>query len=80
MNSDKIIAIIVPDSAPSRRLMQNAKQNGTAIDATKGRKIRSLIMMENNQVVFSALNPDTILKHFEGNLSDNKNKEDGEIV
>ena len=55
VNSDKIIAIVLPDSAPSRRLMQNAKQNGNAIDATKGRRIRSVLIMENNQVVFSAL-------------------------
>ena len=61
INSDKIIAVVMPDSAPVKRLMQNAKKNGSAIDATHGRKVKSAIIMENNQIVFSALQPDTII-------------------
>jgi len=60
VNTEKIIAIVSPDSAPIKRLVQNAKENGTAIDATQGRKTKAVLVMENNQVVLSALLPDTI--------------------
>ncbi|SFK80106.1 hypothetical protein SAMN05216390_103302 [Lachnospiraceae bacterium KH1T2] len=68
VNADKIIAIIMPDSAPAKRLMQNAKKSGTAIDATHGRKIQSCLIMEGSQVVFSALTTETIVER----LSDSK--------
>lgn len=63
VNADKIVAIVQPDSAPSKRLMQNAKQNGSAIDATKGRRIRSVIILESGQVVLSALASETLMRH-----------------
>ena len=73
VNAGKIIAIISPDSAPAKRLVQNGKKEGTVIDATQGRKTKSCIFMENNQLVLSALLPETILDRF--NNSDNR-KED----
>lgn len=60
VNTEKIIAIVSPDSAPIKRLVQNAKEKGTAIDATQGRKTKAVLVMENNQVVLSALLPETI--------------------
>lgn len=60
VNTEKIIAIVSPDSAPIKRLVQSAKENGTAIDATQGRKTKAVLVMENNQVVLSALLPETI--------------------
>ena len=60
VNTDKIIAIVSPDAAPVKRLVQRAKENGTAIDATQGRKTKSVLVMENSQVVLSALLPETI--------------------
>lgn len=60
VNTDKIVAIVSPDSAPIKRLVQNAKETGMAVDATQGRKTKSVLLMENNQVVLSALLPETI--------------------
>lgn len=60
VNTEKIIAVVSPDSAPIKRMVQNAKEAGTAIDATQGRKTKAVIMMENNQLVLSALLPETI--------------------
>ena len=60
VNTEKIIAIVSPDAAPIKRLVQRAKENGTAIDATQGRKTKSVLVMENIQVVPSALLPETI--------------------
>lgn len=60
VNTAKIIAIVSPDSAPVKRMVQNAKEAGMAIDATQGRKTKAVLVMENNQLVLSALLPETI--------------------
>ena len=60
MNTGKIVAIVSPDSAPIKRMVQKAKEEGRAIDATQGRKTKAVLIMENNQVVLSALLPETI--------------------
>lgn len=60
VNTEKIIAIVSPDAAPIKRLVQKAKETGTAVDATQGRKTKSVLVMENNQIVLSALLPETI--------------------
>ena len=59
-NPDKIVSVIRPDSAPARRLVQTAKDNGTAVDATQGRKTKSVILAENGSVILSALLPETV--------------------
>lgn len=55
-----MIAIVTPDSAPVKRLVQKAKETGMAIDATQGRKTKAVLVMENGQVVLSVLLPETI--------------------
>ena len=60
VNTEKIIAIVSPDSAPIKRLVQKAKESGMAIDATQGRKTKAVLIMENSQIVLSALLPGTI--------------------
>lgn len=60
VNVEKIIAIVSPDSAPVRRLVSQAKNDGRTIDATQGRRTRSVIVMENDRIVLSALLPETI--------------------
>ncbi len=60
VNTSKIIAIVSPESAPVKRLVQNAKEKGQVIDATQGRKTKSVLVMENSQIVLSALLPETI--------------------
>ena len=64
LNAGKIIAIINPDSAPIKRMIQNAKDAGTAIDATQGRRTKSVIVMENSELVLSALQPETLTSRF----------------
>jgi len=60
VNTNKLVAIVSPDSAPVKRMVQNAKEAGTAIDATQGRKTKAVLVMENSQLVLSALLPETI--------------------
>ena len=60
VNADKIIAMITPDSAPAKRMIQKAKEESRLIDATQGRRTRAVIFTENDRVVLSALLPDTL--------------------
>lgn len=60
VNTTKIIAIVSPDSAPIKRLVQSAREMGSAIDATQGRKTKAVLIMEDGKVVLSALLPETI--------------------
>lgn len=60
INAEKIIAVVCPDSAPIKRMVQRAKEAGTAIDATQGRKTKAVLVMENGSVVLSALLPETL--------------------
>ena len=60
VSSDKIIAVVMPDSAPVKRIVQEAKNAGTLIDATCGRKCKSVIITENNHIVLSAISCEAI--------------------
>ena len=59
--SGRIIAIVSPEAAPVKRLVQEAKAEGNIIDATCGRKTRAVIICDSGHVVLSALMTDTIL-------------------
>ncbi len=61
VNEEKIIAIVHPEAAPIKRLVMHARENDLAVDATHGRKTKSVIVMEGQQVVLSALLPETIV-------------------
>ena len=72
VNADKIIAMITPDSAPAKRMVQKAKEESRLIDATQGRRTRAVIFTENDRVILSALLPDTL----SGRMKTNENKAD----
>lgn len=58
--SDRIISIVSPESAPVKRIVQEAKDAKTAIDATYGRRTRSVIIMDSGHIILSAVQPETI--------------------
>ena len=64
VNTDKVIAIVTPDSAPAKRLVQSAKQKESIVDATQGRKTRSILVMEQGRIVLSSLGTDTLANRF----------------
>lgn len=66
VNTNKIISIISPEAAPVKRMVQNAKDNGMAIDATCGRRTRSVIVTDSGHLVLSALLPETIASRTNG--------------
>lgn len=70
---DRMIAIVSPESAPIKRMIQDGKENGTVIDATCGRKTRAVLIMDSDHIILSAVQPETIA----GRLSQDETIIDG---
>jgi len=62
--SERIISIISPDSSPVKRLIEVAKERGSLIDATCGRRTRAVVITDSNHVILSALQPETLSERF----------------
>ena len=62
--SDRVVAIVSPNSAPMKRLKDEAKDEKRLIDATHGRRTRSIIVMDTNHIVLSAIQADTVAQRF----------------
>lgn len=60
VSANRIIAIVSPESAPIKRIVQEAKDDGMAVDATYGRRTRAVIIMDSGHVVLSAVQPETV--------------------
>ena len=60
ISADRMVAIVSPDSAPIKRMVQEAKDNKTAIDATYGRRTRAVIITDSDHVILSAVQPETV--------------------
>ena len=65
ISAGRLVAIVSPDSAPIKRMVQEALDRGTLIDATYGRRTRSVLIMDNDHLVLSALQPDTVASRLE---------------
>ncbi|MDR2800012.1 MAG: DUF370 domain-containing protein [Desulfovibrio sp.] len=61
----RVVALVNPNSAPMRRMREDAKKEGRIIDATQGRKTRSLIVTDSNHVILSAVLTETIRQRFQ---------------
>ncbi|MFQ5900694.1 MAG: DUF370 domain-containing protein [Thermodesulfobacteriota bacterium] len=68
VSASKIVAIVSPESAPMRRLKDRAREMDNLIDATQGRKTRSIIVTESNHIVLSAMQVETLLQRFSSKL------------
>ena len=65
--SQRVVAVIMPQSAPSKRLREEARQDQRLIDATHGRKTRAIIVTDSNHVILSAVHADTLSQRLSGN-------------
>ena len=74
VSANRIISIVSPESAPIKRMVQEAKDNKTAVDATYGRRTRAVIIMDSNHVVLSAVQPETVAGRFEDDSSKIENE------
>ncbi len=78
---DRVVTLASPDSAPIKRLIQSAKDDGRAIDVTCGRRARSVIITDSDHVILSAIQAETIagrLEAGENGMDDNDNDNDND--
>lgn len=61
INADRLVAAVSPESAPIKRMVQDARDRGTVVDATYGRRTQAVLIMDSDHIVLSAFTPDTIL-------------------
>ena len=66
INAARLIAVVSPDSAPIKRIVQESKERGTLIDATQGRRTRAVLMMDSDHVVLSYLQTETVAARLNG--------------
>lgn len=64
VSADKVLAIVSPESAPIKRMVQEAKEKKILIDASFGRKTKAVIITENDSIILSALTPEKIAPRF----------------
>lgn len=67
VNADRLIAIVAPESAPIKRIVQDAREKGALIDATYGRRTRAVLITDSDHVILSAIQPETVAGRFDGN-------------
>jgi len=60
----RVIAIVSPSAAPMKRLRDEAARRGKLVDSTQGRRTRSILIMDDDHVILSAINPETIASRF----------------
>ncbi|WP_395151796.1 extracellular matrix/biofilm regulator RemA [uncultured Allofournierella sp.] len=60
VSANRLIAIVSPESAPIKRIVQEARDKGSLIDATYGRRTRAVIIMDSDHVILSAVQPETV--------------------
>ena len=63
--ASRLLAIVTPDSAPIKRLVQEARDRGMLIDASYGRKTQAVLLMDTDHVILSALTPQTLLERWQ---------------
>lgn len=70
----RLVAIVSPESAPIKRIIQDAKERGTLIDATYGRRTRAVLVMDSDHVILSSVQPETVA----GRMSDEQEEDEAD--
>ena len=65
VSAERLVAVVSPDSAPIKRMVQEARERGALVDASYGRRTRAVLLMDNDHLVLSALQPETIAGRIE---------------
>ena len=78
VSEERLVAIVSPESAPIKRIIQDAKEHGTLIDATYGRRTRAVIVMDSDHVILSAVQPETVANRVDSEEDGQEEMEDDE--
>ncbi|NLY19368.1 MAG: DUF370 domain-containing protein [Clostridiaceae bacterium] len=70
VSANRIIAIVSPESAPIKRIIQEARDRGMLIDATYGRRTRAVIVTDSDHIILSAVQPETVANRLNGKAGD----------
>ena len=68
INANRLVAIVSPDSAPIKRIIQECKERGTLIDATQGRRTRAVIIMDSDHVILTYLQCETVAYRLDSDI------------
>lgn len=79
VSSSRLLAIVSPESAPIKRIIQEAKDRGMLVDATYGRRTRAVIIMDTDHVILSAIQPETIAGRAAGKADSGVPEEEAEL-
>lgn len=74
VNTNKLLAIVSPESAPIKRMIQESKEKGTLIDATQGRRTRAVLITDNDHIILTYLQSETVANRI--NSDDEEDYED----
>lgn len=70
VSANRLIAIVSPESAPIKRIIQDARDTGKLVDATYGRRTRAVIIMDSEHVILSAVQPETVANRLDKDAID----------
>ncbi len=76
VSANRLIAIVSPESAPIKRIIQDARDKGTLIDATYGRRTRAVIVTDSDHVILSAVQPETVANRLGDDETDEAEEDD----
>ena len=80
VSASRLIAIVSPESAPIKRMIQEARERGVLIDATYGRRTRAVIVTDSDHVILSAIQPETIAHRVEDQTDDEEDEDEEEAL
>lgn len=72
----RLVAIVSPESAPIKRIIQDAKERGTLIDATYGRRTRAVLVMDSEHVILSSIQPETVANRMGDSQEDDADEQE----
>ncbi len=70
VSANRVIAIVSPESAPIKRIVQEARESGRLIDATCGRRTRAVVITDSDHVILSAIQPETVANRLDAKLEE----------
>lgn len=79
VSANRLVAIVSPESAPIKRIIQDSRDRGTLIDATYGRRTRAVIITDSDHVILSAVQPETVANRLNDRDDDEDETDDEEL-
>lgn len=76
ISTGRVLAVLSPESAPIKRVVQEARERSMLIDASYGRRTRSVLLMDTDHVILSAVQPETIAARLEGRAAEEQTEDE----